>query len=108
MASIADNQSGACRLRMSKAAANMLGMSLHRDFHERGVYVMLLHPGTIATAMTEGVPGWDFFTQPKESAAGLARQLDRLGPRVSASGRHVVALVKALPNEPNIPRGVSS
>lgn len=89
MGSIADNQSGSMySYRMSKAAANMLGMTLYRDFRERQVYVMLLHPGTVATAMTEGARDWDAFTKPDESAAGLARQLDRLGPETPPEFRH--------------------
>ncbi len=89
MGSIADNTSGGMySYRMSKAAANMLGVTLYRDFREREVYVMLLHPGTVATAMTEGARGWESFTQPEDSAAGLARQLDRLGPDTPVEFRH--------------------
>ncbi len=89
MGSIADNGSGGMySYRMSKAAANMLGVTLYRDLREREVYVMLLHPGTVATAMTAGAPGWDSFTQPEQSAAGLARQLDRLGPDTPVEFRH--------------------
>ena len=81
MASIGDNGSGRMySYRMSKAAANMLGVNLHHELAPRGVHVMLLHPGTVATRMTKGARDWDQFTKPAESAVGLAAQLDTLGP----------------------------
>jgi NAD(P)-dependent dehydrogenase (short-subunit alcohol dehydrogenase family) len=74
--------------RMSKAAANMLGVNLHHELRPKGVHVMLLHPGTVATEMTKGARGWDRFTKPAESAAGLAAQLDSLGPDTPIEFRH--------------------
>ncbi len=89
MGSIGDNASGRMySYRMSKAAANMLGVNLHHELAPRGVHVMLLHPGTVATQLTRGAPGWDRFTKPAESAAGLAAQLDRLGPNSPIEFRH--------------------
>ncbi len=89
MGSISDNQSGHMySYRMSKAAANMLGVNLHHQFRSRGVYVMLLHPGTVATDMTRGAKSWDSFTRPEESAAGLARQMDALGADTPPEFRH--------------------
>ena len=89
MGSIGDNGSGGMySYRMSKAAANMLGVNLHHELSPRGVRVVLLHPGTVATQMTKGAPGWDGFTKPAESAAGLAAQLDRLGPGSPVEFRH--------------------
>ncbi len=89
MGSIGDNASGRMySYRMSKAAANMLGVNLHHQLAPKGVHVMLLHPGTVATQMTKGARGWDSFTKPAESAAGLAAQLDRLGPNSSIEFRH--------------------
>ena len=58
----------------------MLGVNLHHQLDPRGVRVRLLHPGTVATAMSKGAPKWREYTKPAESAAGLASQMDRLGP----------------------------
>lgn len=89
MGSIGDNASGGMySYRMSKAAANMLGVTLYHELRPRGVAVVLLHPGTVATEMTRGAKDWDSFTRPAESAAGLARQLDRLGPDTPPEFRH--------------------
>jgi NAD(P)-dependent dehydrogenase (short-subunit alcohol dehydrogenase family) len=89
MGSIGDNGSGRMySYRMSKAAANMLGVNLYHQLRPRGACVMLLHPGTVATQMTKGSKQWDHFTQPAEAAAGLAAQLDRLGPDTPIEFRH--------------------
>lgn len=89
MGSIGDNGTGRMySYRMSKAAANMLGVNLHHQLRPRGVHVMLLHPGTVATEMTKGARDWDRFTKPAEAAAGLAAQLDTLGPETPIEFRH--------------------
>jgi NAD(P)-dependent dehydrogenase (short-subunit alcohol dehydrogenase family) len=89
MGSIGDNGSGGMySYRMSKAAANMLGVNLHHELKPKGVSVVLLHPGTVATEMTKGARGWDSFTKPAEAAAGLAARLDALGPGSPIEFRH--------------------
>ncbi len=89
MASIGDNASGRMySYRMSKAAANMLGVNLYHELRPRGVRVMLLHPGTVATEMTRGAKNWEQMTKPAEAAAGLAAQLDALGPDTPPEFRH--------------------
>jgi len=89
MGSIGDNGSGGMySYRMSKAAANMLGVNLHHQLQPSGIAVMLLHPGTVATEMTRGAKGWDGFTKPSESARGLIAQLDNLGPDSPPEFRH--------------------
>ncbi len=89
MGSIGDNASGRMySYRMSKAAANMLGVNLYHELRPRGVCVMLLHPGTVATEMTQGAANWDQMTKPAEAAAGLAAQLDALGPDTPVEFRH--------------------
>ncbi len=89
MGSIGDNQSGRMySYRMSKAAANMLGVTLYHQFRPRDVAVMLLHPGTVATEMTKGAKDWDTFTTPEESAAGLYKQMQALGPETPPEFRH--------------------
>ena len=74
MGSIEDNTSGGYYgYRLSKAAVNMAGMSLSRDLHERGVAVILLHPGMVATEMTgrQGIPV-------AQAATGLIARMDEL------------------------------
>jgi NAD(P)-dependent dehydrogenase (short-subunit alcohol dehydrogenase family) len=84
MGSIADNGSGGYYgYRMSKAAVNMAGASLAHDLRERGIAVLLLHPGMVATEMTggNGIPVQD-------SAANLIARIDSLGLEHSGSFHH--------------------
>lgn len=74
MGSIDDNTSGgAYGYRMSKAAANIAGVSLARDLAPRGIHVALLHPGLVATRMTDhnGI-------SVTEAAAGLMARMEDL------------------------------
>jgi NAD(P)-dependent dehydrogenase (short-subunit alcohol dehydrogenase family) len=84
MGSIADNGSGGYYgYRMSKAAVNMAGVSLARDLRERGIAVLLLHPGMVATEMTgrHGIPV-------EESAANLISRIEALGLEQTGSFHH--------------------
>ena len=84
MGSMADNGSGGYYgYRLSKAAVNAAGVSLARDFESRGIAVVLLHPGMVATEMTggRGIPT-------EESAAGLIARLDELTLAATGSFRH--------------------
>jgi NAD(P)-dependent dehydrogenase (short-subunit alcohol dehydrogenase family) len=84
MGSIADNGSGGYYgYRMSKAAVNAAGVSLARDLAPRGITVLLLHPGMVATEMTgaSGIPV-------AESVAGLLARIDELGQQASGSFHH--------------------
>lgn len=75
MGSLADNTSGSMYgYRMSKAAVNMAGVSLAHDLKGDGIAVALLHPGYVATDMTQHqgtVPAPD-------SARGLIERIDAL------------------------------
>lgn len=74
MGSIEDNTSGSrYGYRMSKAAVNMAGRSLAWDLKGKGIAVVLLHPGMVATEMTggQGIP-------PEEAARGLIERIDEL------------------------------
>jgi len=74
MGSIEDNTSGSrYGYRMSKVAVNMAGRSLAWDLKERGIAVVLLHPGMVATEMTgrQGIP-------PEQAASGLIQRIDEL------------------------------
>jgi NAD(P)-dependent dehydrogenase (short-subunit alcohol dehydrogenase family) len=89
MGSIGDNASGGLYgYRMSKAAANQLGVNLYHELRPRGIRVVLLHPGTVATEMTKGARDRSGFLTPEQAAAGLAKQLDRLGPDTPPEFRH--------------------
>ena len=84
MGSIADNGSGGYYgYRMSKAAVNMAGASLARDLAARGITVLMLHPGMVATEMTgaHGIPV-------AESAQSLIARIEQLGPAASGSFHH--------------------
>jgi len=84
MGSVADNGSGGYYgYRMSKAAVNMAGKSLAEDLKPRGIAVLLLHPGMVATDMTgqHGIPA-------AESAAMLIERMDSLGLAETGSFHH--------------------
>jgi NAD(P)-dependent dehydrogenase (short-subunit alcohol dehydrogenase family) len=84
MGSIADNGSGGYYgYRMSKAAVNIAGVSLARDLRDRGIAVLLLHPGMVATEMTgrHGIPA-------AEAAANLVARIESLGLEQTGSFHH--------------------
>lgn len=84
MGSIHDNGSGSYYgYRMSKAAVNAAGKSLAIDLKPRGVAVILLHPGMVATEMTGG-QGID----PADAARGLIARIDALTLETSGSFVH--------------------
>lgn len=85
MGSIADNGSGGYYgYRISKAGVNMVGMTLARDLAQRGITVILLHPGFVKTGMTGGRGN----VEPKDAAAGLLARLDAATPGVSGRFFH--------------------
>jgi len=87
--SIADNATGGMYgYRMSKAAANQLGVNLHHELKPRGIAVMLLHPGQVATEMTRELGALGDFITPDESAAGLIARLDALDGDTPPEFRH--------------------
>jgi NAD(P)-dependent dehydrogenase (short-subunit alcohol dehydrogenase family) len=84
MGSVEDNTSGGrYGYRMSKAAVNMVGRSLAHDLNERGIAVVLLHPGMVATEMTgrQGIA-------PAEAAANLIARIDGLNMEQSGTFWH--------------------
>jgi len=87
--SLADNSSGGqYGYRISKAAANMLGLNLHRELSQRGVAVVCLHPGMVATDLTKGYPGEFKYITPDQAAAGLIRRMDELSVQSAGVFRH--------------------
>ncbi len=92
MGSIADNTSGAhYGYRMSKAAANMAGVSLARDLAGANIALVLLHPGFVKTEMTGG----NGNVLPAEAAAGLLARIDEL--TTESSGQFIHASGESLP-----------
>ncbi len=87
--SLSDNGSGGMYgYRMSKTAGNQLGINLYHELKPRGIAVMLLHPGQVATTMTDGLRTMGDFIEPEQAAAGLIQQLDALGPNTPPEFRH--------------------
>jgi NAD(P)-dependent dehydrogenase (short-subunit alcohol dehydrogenase family) len=84
MGSIGDNGSGGYYgYRISKAGVNSAGVSLAHDLRARGITVLILHPGMVATEMTDGhgIP-------PAESAKNLIARIRDLGSDQSGSFHH--------------------
>ena len=87
--SLGDNGSGGMyAYRVSKAAANMVALNLHHDLSKRGISVLALHPGMVATALTKDYPGnFDYLT-PDQAATGLIKDIDQLAPANSGRFQH--------------------
>jgi 2-glutathionyl-2-methylbut-3-en-1-ol dehydrogenase len=87
--SLGDNGSGGMyAYRISKCAANMVGLNLHHDLSKRGIAVLMLHPGLVATDLTKNLPGNATYIQPDEAADGLIRNMDRLTLETSGRFQH--------------------
>lgn len=87
--SLGDNSSGGMYgYRMSKCAANALGINLYHELRPRGIAVMLLHPGQVRTEMTRELTALGEHITPEQSAAGLIAQLDALNASTPPEFRH--------------------
>lgn len=87
--SIADNSSGGnWGYRTSKTAVNMIGTNLAHELRPRGIAVVLLHPGLVATEMTGG-----HGIATSESARGLIQRLDELTMENTGSFWHAEGYV---------------
>lgn len=79
--SIEDNSSGGYYgYRASKTAVNQIATNLKHELLPRGIAVVLLHPGLVATEMTGGQG-----ISPSESAKGLIERIDSLD--IKGSGK---------------------
>ena len=76
MGSNAASKGGSYIYRASKAAATNLVTNLANDLAERGVSVGAYHPGWVRTDMG----GQTAAVSPEDSAAGLLKRFDALGP----------------------------
>jgi NAD(P)-dependent dehydrogenase (short-subunit alcohol dehydrogenase family) len=82
--SIEDNSSGGYYgYRASKTAVNQVGMNLKHDLEPRGIAVALLHPGYVATDMTDGQG-----VAPEDAARGLINRIDDLTLETSGGFWH--------------------
>ena len=87
--SLGDNGSGGMyAYRMSKAAANMVGLNLHHDLKGLGIAVLMLHPGLVATELTRDFPRDMPWIQPDQAAKGLIRNMDELTLETAGKFRH--------------------
>ncbi|HSV71005.1 MAG TPA: SDR family oxidoreductase [Methylibium sp.] len=87
--SLGDNGSGGMyAYRVSKAGANMVALNLHHDLSKRGIAVLALHPGMVATDLTKDYPGNFNYIQPEEAARGLIARMDELDTSSSGQFRH--------------------
>jgi 2-glutathionyl-2-methylbut-3-en-1-ol dehydrogenase len=87
--SLGDNGSGGMyAYRVSKAGANMVALNLHHDLSKRGIAVLALHPGMVATDLTKDYPGSFKYIQPEEAARGLIARMDELTLASSGTFRH--------------------
>lgn len=85
MGSIADNTSGGgYGYRASKAAVNAIGKSLAIDLQPRGIAVLLLHPGFVATDMVGGAGD----VSPEQAAQQIVERLDGLTLAQTGTFRH--------------------
>ncbi len=87
--SLSDNTSGEMyAYRISKAAANMAGLNLSHDLGRRGISVLMLHPGMVATDLTKDLGGAYAsaqYIQPDQAAHGLIANMD--GLTLATAGR---------------------
>ena len=87
--SLGDNGSGGMyAYRVSKAGANMVALNLHHDLSKRGIAVVALHPGMVATDLTKDYPGNFNYIQPEDAARGLIARMDELTADTSGQFRH--------------------
>ena len=90
--SLGENRAGGIYgYRMSKAAANMLGVCLSIDLAKRGIAVACLHPGSVRTEMTRGIassPVVGTFVEPIEAARGLLDRIEELTLETTGRFRH--------------------
>jgi len=82
--SIGDNSSGNYYgYRASKTAVNQVGTNLMHEFKPRGIAVAILHPGLVATEMTNGQG-----ITPEKSAQGLIQRIDDLSMQTTGGFWH--------------------
>lgn len=80
MGSIADNSSGGLySYRSSKAAMNAIFKNLSIDLKDKGVAVIIMHPGMVRTEMTERIGVLPGAVEPEEAAEKLYEILESKG-----------------------------
>ena len=92
MGSIADCMSGkSYAYRASKTALNMLTTAMKNELRDRGISVMLVHPGWVETDMG----GPDAPIQAEESVAGIMARIEE--QTMDMTGRFVDYTGQVLP-----------
>ena len=87
--SLGDNSSGGqYSYRLSKCAANMVGLNLHHDLKKRGIAVRMLHPGMVKTDLVKDYPGDFAYITPATAAEGLIARMDELTLETAGDFRH--------------------
>ncbi len=87
--SLGDNTSGGqYSYRLSKCAANMVGLNLHHDLKKRGIAVRMLHPGMVKTDLVKDYPGDYAYITPAAAAEGLIARMDELTLETAGDFRH--------------------
>jgi 2-glutathionyl-2-methylbut-3-en-1-ol dehydrogenase len=66
----------------------MVALNLHHDLSKRGIAVVALHPGMVATDLTKNYPGNFNYIQPADAARGLIARMDELDAASSGQFRH--------------------
>lgn len=85
MGSISDNTSGrSYAYRSSKAALNCVMRSFAIDVQDKGIHVMLVHPGWVKTDMG----GTDALIDVQTSVAGILKQAEKVLPNSHAEKLH--------------------
>ena len=93
MGSIADNGMGKFYgYRASKAALNAVGVSMAIDLADKRIFTRLIHPGFVATDMTDRAAG---AVAPDFAAAGILDRIDELD--AATTGSFVHAQGEAIP-----------
>ena len=86
MGSISDNDSGGrYAYRASKAALNAVGKSLSIDLQDKGIVVLILHPGWVRTDMG----GPNGLMTPSESVSAQLDLIARANPAMSGRFFHI-------------------
>jgi NAD(P)-dependent dehydrogenase (short-subunit alcohol dehydrogenase family) len=87
--SLGDNGSGGMyAYRVSEGRRQHGCAESAHDLSKRGISVVALHPGMVATDLTRDYPGNFNYIQPEEAARGLIARMDELTLESSGQFRH--------------------
>jgi len=83
----------------TKAALSAYADGLRGRLHGSGVHIVTVKPGPTATAMTQGLPGYDKMADPKAVAKQIIHAIDYRKNIVYTPGkwRVIMAVIRAIP-----------